>query len=145
MKKANESIEKKDLKDVVMEHKYQIFTFISCTSTCLLGYLLFKQTKNNKILRAENIELLRENKVVNEFKKTVDVIQEAMSEGMIQEAISTTTRKLNTRYDKRDRLLSKNGLNFKDKNILQKTLEEINVFERRLHAFEDLEHKYFIE
>ena len=64
---------------------------------------------------------------------------------MIQEAIVTTTRKLNTRYDKRDRLLSKNNLNFKDKNILQKTLEEINVFERRLHAFEDLEHKYFIE
>lgn len=83
--------------------------------------------------------------MVNKFKETVETIQEAMSEGMIQEAIATTTRKLNNRIDIRDRLLSKGNLEYKEQVKLNKTLEEIEVFERRLNAFNKLEEKYFIE
>lgn len=140
-----ESKEKKSLKEVVMENKNYIFAGVACASTCVLGYLLFKEVKVNKILNDDNIKLLRKNCVVHDLKDQVETVQEAMSEGMIQEAIATTARKLNARIDKRDRLLSKINLDEREKEKLQKTIEEITVFKKRMNAFEKLRVKYYIE
>lgn len=137
--------ERKSFKEVVYDNRGKILTGALCITTATLSYLLFKEVKQNEIIKMENVKLNTENKMVNKFKETVETIQEAMSEGMIQEAIATTTRKLNSRMDKRDHLLSKNNLKYDDKIKLEKTLEEIEVFERRLNAFNKLEEKYFIE
>lgn len=137
--------ERKSFKEVVCDNRGKILTGALCITTATLGYLLFKEVKQNEILKIENVKLNTENKMVNKFKETVETIQEAMSEGMIQEAIATTTRKLNNRIDIRDRLLSKGNLEYKEQVKLNKALEEIEVFERRLNAFNKLEEKYFIE
>lgn len=137
--------ERKSFKEVVYDNRGKILIGALCITTGTLSYLLFKEVKQNEILKMENVKLNTENKMVNKFKETVETIQEAMSEGMIQEAIATTTRKLNSRMDKRDHLLSKNNLKYDDQIKLEKTLEEIEVFERRLNAFNKLEKKYFIE
>lgn len=140
-----ESKEKKSLKEVVMENKHYIFTGVACASTCVLGYLLFKEVKVNKILKEDNIKLLRKNCVVHDLKDQVETVQEAMSEGMIQEAIATTARKLNARIDKRDRLLNMPKLDIYRQKELEKTEEEIKVFTRRMTAFSKLRLKYYIE
>lgn len=139
------SKEKKSLKEVVIENKHYIFAGIACTSTCVLGYLLFKEVKVNKILKDDNIKLLRKNCVVHDLKDQVETVQEAMSEGMIQEAIATTARKLNARIDKRDRLLNMSKLDIYRQKELEKTEEEIKVFTRRMTAFSKLRLKYYIE
>lgn len=137
--------ERKSFKEVVYDNRGKILTGALCITTVTLSYLLFKEVKQNEILKIENVKLNTENKMVNKFKETVETIQEAMSEGMIQEAIATTTRKLNNRIDIRDRLLNKNNLDHTEQMKLNKALEEIEVFERRLNAFNKLEEKYFIE
>lgn len=133
--------ERKSFKDVVYDNRGKILIGALCITTGTLSYLLFKEVKQNEILKIENVKLNTENK----FKETVETIQEAMSEGMIQEAIATTTRKLNNRIDRKDRLLNKNNLDHTEQMKLNKALEEIEVFERRLNAFNKLEEKYFIE
>lgn len=129
---------KKSFKEFVEEHKYQIITGAACVTTGVVSYLLFKEVKKNN-------ELLNENKIVTKLQETVDVIQEAMSEGMVQEAIATTTRKLNNRLDIISRLSNKENMDFTESEKLVKALEDSKVFEKRLKAFNKLADKYTIE
>ena len=129
---------KKSFKEFVEEHKHQIITGAACVTTGVVIYLLFKEVEKNN-------ELLNENKIVTKLQETVDVIQEAMSEGMVQEAIATTTRKLNNRLDIISRLSNKENMDFTESEKLAKALEDSKVFERRLKAFNKLADKYTIE
>ena len=129
---------KKSFKEFVEEHKHQIIIGAACVTTGVVTYLLFKEVKKNN-------ELLNENKIVTKLQETVDVIQEAMSEGMVQEAIATTTRKLNNRLDIISRLSNKENMDFTESEKLVKALEDSKVFERRLKAFNKLADKYTIE
>ena len=129
---------KKSFKEFVEEHKHRIITGAACVTTGVVTYLLFKEVKKNN-------ELLNENKIVTKLQETVDVIQEAMSEGMVQEAIATTTRKLNNRLDIISRLSNKENMDFTESEKLVKALEDSKVFERRLKAFNKLADKYTIE
>ena len=129
---------KKSFKEFVEEHKHQIITGAACVTTGVVTYLLFKEVRKNN-------ELLNENKIVTKLQETVDVIQEALSEGMVQEAIATTTRKLNNRLDIISRLSNKENMDFTESEKLVKALEDSKVFERRLKAFNKLADKYTIE
>ena len=122
---------KKSFKEFVVEHKYQIITGAACITTGVVTFLLFKEVKKNES--------------VKELQQTVEMIQEAMSEGMVQEAIATTTRKYNNRLDIIDRFKDKNNLRQNEKDKYNKALEEAAVFKRRLEAFHKVEKKYFIE
>lgn len=122
---------KKSFKEFVAEHKYQIITGAACITTGVVTFLLFKEVKKNES--------------VKELQQTVEMIQEAMSEGMVQEAIATTTRKYNNRLDIIDRFKDKNNLRQNEKDKYNKALEEAAVFKRRLEAFRKVEKKYFIE
>ena len=122
---------KKSFKEVVKEHKYQIIAGAACITTGVVSYLLFKEIKKNNS--------------VNDVQETLQVIQAAMSEGMVQEAIATTTRKYNVRMDKIDHLTSKCKLKYDEQKKLEKAMAEAAVFKRRIEAYRKVESKYFIE
>lgn len=149
-------------KKFVKEHKYQLIAGASIAATGVVSILLLKEKVNHKALleslnnQTEMNDILKEcigdladenesmktyyDDVIGNLLEKVEVIHEAMSEGMVQEAIATTTRKLNTRFDIMARL---KGNENDDRYI--KALEEANVFERRLKAFNKLAETYTIE
>ena len=149
-------------KKFVKEHKYQIIAGVSVATTGVVSILLLKEKANNKALlesinnQTEMNDMLKgcigdladENEamkayyddVIGNLLEKVEVIHEAMSEGMVQEAIATTTRKLNTRFDIIARL---KGNENNEKYI--KAVAEADVFKRRLNAFNKLAKTYTIE
>ena len=149
-------------KNFVKEHKYQIIAGASITATGVLSVLLLKekisnkslmeslksQTEKNDVLQKCIGDLADENETIKAYYdgaigalfEQVEVIHEAMSEGMVQEAIATTTRKLNTRLDILSRL---KGNENEEKYI--KALKEAEVFKGRLKAFNKLAETYTIE
>ena len=149
-------------KKFVKEHKYQIIAGASITATSIVSILLLKEKANNKSLleslknQTEKNDVLKEcigdladendkmkayyDDVIGVLLEKVEVIHEAMSEGMVQEAIATTTRKLNTRLDIVARF---KGDENNEKCI--KALEEANIFKGRLKAFNKLAETYTIE
>ena len=151
-------------KSFVKEHKYQIIAGTGVVATSVLSILLLKEKANNKellknlnnrndILKDCVGDLANENEslracydeVVGDLLEKVEIIHEAMSEGMVQEAIATTTRKLNTRLDIIDRFKDNVNLRHNELEKFNKAMEEANVFERRLKAFNKLAETYTIE
>ena len=153
-------------KKFVKEHKYQIIACVSITATGVVSVLLLKEKANNKALlesiknQTETNDILKRcigdladeneamkagyDEVIGSLLEKVEVIHEAMSEGMVQEAIATTTRKLNTREDIKDQL--KEHLNdICKKEKYDKAVREAEVFKRRLKAFNKLAETYTIE
>lgn len=143
--KETKSEEKRSFKEVVIANKHAIITGAACVATCVLGCLLIKEIKVNKVLKDKNTELLEKAFLVNNLNEEVELIQEAMSEGMIQEAIATTVRKLNFRTDKRDHLLGMDALDEYRKLDLNRIEREIKIFTRRLTAYNALKDRYYIE
>ena len=142
---------KKTFKEVVKEHKYQIIAGAACITTGVVSYLLFKEKANTKMLNNCMKDLVEEHDlmkadfelVAESLANKVEVIHEAMSEGMVQEAIATTTRKLNTRMDIIDRLKAICDYEYDERYI--KAVEEAAIFKRRLAAFNKLAETYTIE
>lgn len=153
-------------KNFVKEHKYQIIAGVSITATSVVSILLLKEKVNNKALleslnnQTEMSDILKEcigdladenesmktyyDDVIGNLLEKVEVIHEAMSEGMIQEAIATTTRKLNVREDIIAQL--KDNLNdIGRKEKYDKAVREAIVFKRRLKVFNKLAETYTIE
>ena len=149
-------------KKFVEEHKHQIIAGASIAATSAITILLLKEKANNKSL-SESLknqteisdelkkcigDLADENDnlkayyddVIGSLLEKVEVIHEAMSEGMVQEAIATTTRKLNTRLD----IVARFKGNENNEKCI-KALEEANIFKGRLKAFNKLAETYTIE
>lgn len=135
----------KNTKKFVKEHKYQIIAGTACVATGVVSILLYKEINKNKALSIENAMLKEEVKKVDILAEKVEVIHEAMSEGMIQEAIATTTRKHNTRLDIIARFKDKENLRGQEKEKLNKAIEDEKVFSRRLKVFNKLADTYTIE
>jgi len=132
---------KKSFKEVVKENKGKIITGVACTTTLVITGLLIKEKIDAKVLKESYNELAEvASSKLNLLNSKVEVIHEAMSEGMLQEAIATTTRKFNNRMDILDRLKG----NENDEKYI-KAMDESLVFIRRLNAFHKLEEIYYIE
>lgn len=109
--------DKKSIKEIVMEHRGKIIAGASIISTGALSVLLYKTNVTNK--------------VINE---RVFVLEAAVSEGVLEEAIATTTRKLNSRKDRLEYLLNSSNIE-NVKEIISKLEMEIGVLTKRRDAF----------
>lgn len=88
----------------------------------------------------ENVFLIEENK---SLKNRVKILEEVISEDVLEEAIATTTRKLNYRVDKIEayKLRTDNASVAK----LKEHMYFKNVFETRLKDFNELKRLRYIE
>ena len=120
--------ERRSLKEVVKANKSKILMggmFIVGFASCYILECKFNMKKNDE---------------------RISTLYEAASEGMIQEAIATTVRKLNKREILRDRLVE-HLKNFEDEdtqNKLTKVMEEISILSRRYEKFEEARKAYEI-
>lgn len=102
--------DRKSIKDVVVDHRGKIIAGAGIISTGALSIMLYKINGRVKILEA------------------------AVTEGVLEEAIATTTRKLNSRKDRLEYLL--NGSNVeKAKEMISKLEKEIKVLTKRRDTF----------
>ena len=146
-----------EIKKFVKEHKKDIAIATLALGGCVLAYVVFKDKQQIKKLKEQAVLFLELEKaqdnidrmVVEQMKAThenMETIKAAMSEGMVQEAIATTTRKLNNRMDIIARLTNVKGeLDFDNKMKLKKAMEEAEVFKKRLAAFNKVVEDFFIQ
>lgn len=145
-----------EIKKFVKEHKKEIAIATLAVGGCVLAYVVLKDKQQIKRLKEQvdfHLELAKlqngiDDLVVEQIKETNDnmeTIKAAMSEGMVQEAIATTTRKLNNRMDIIARFEGKVELRPQEIEKLNKAIEEAEVFKKRLAAFNKVVEDFFIQ
>ena len=120
----NKSIktEKKSIKEVVIDNRGKIIAGVSTVVIGALGYIIYK----------ERLDYNRLSERLKEAHEKADILAEALSEGVFEEAIATTTRKLNSRKDRLNYLLINRD---ETDEIVVKLKGEIKVLTRRRDAF----------
>ncbi len=111
------------VKEYIVDNRYEILVATLISSTCILGAALVKSEIGKKILEETDYTL----------KDKVDTLEEALTEGVFEEAIATTTRKIDYRKDKLDFIASRNDKG--DSQIVSKLKREIEILTERRDAF----------
>lgn len=121
---SNKSIktEKGSIKDVVIDNRGKIIAGASAVVIGALGYIIYKERLDYNQLSIR----------LREAHEKADILAEALSEGVFEEAIATTTRKLNSRKDRLNYLINNND---ETNEIVVKLKGEIEVLTRRRDAF----------
>ena len=96
------------------------------------------------ILKKHNVELDKQKTIVVELKDKVKVLQEAASEGLYEEAIATTTRKINARKDKLEYLTERSITDKTVNKAIDKTKSELSILLKRRDAFQKAQDLYYI-
>lgn len=112
------------VKEYIVDNRYEILVATLISSTCILGAALVKSEIGKKILEKTDIVL----------KNKVDNLEAALTEGVFEEAIATTTRKINYKKDKLDFISSRKDKG--DSQIVSKLEREISILTERRDAFE---------
>lgn len=123
MLKEKMNVKINSTKELIAENKYKILTATLGVTTCVLGVVLVKSEIGKKILEETDYTL----------KDKVDTLEEALTEGVFEEAIATTTRKIDYRKDKLDFIASRNDKG--DSQIVSKLKREIEILTERRDAF----------
>ena len=112
------------VKEYIVDNRYEILVATLISSTCILGAALVKSEIGKEILEKTDIVL----------KNKVDNLEAALTEGVFEEAIATTTRKINYKKDKLDFISSRKDKG--DSQIVSKLEREISILTERRDAFE---------
>ena len=123
MLKEKMNVKINSTKELIAENKYKILAATLGVTTCVLGVALVKSEIGKKILEETDYTL----------KDKVDTLEEALTEGVFEEAIATTTRKIDYRKDKLDFIASRNDKG--DSQIVSKLKREIEILTERRDAF----------
>ena len=141
--KEQQTKETKSLKEVVYDNRGRIIAGIGLVGCGVLTYILFKN-KNKVIELNTRINILDEDiRVLADDNQT---LSEILSEGVLQDAITTTSNKINSRTSKlrmfEDRLLNGDlGL----ENKIQKIKEELEILINRRELYTTKLNKYEIK
>ena len=132
MKQEQKNITK--VKTFIKENKKKIIVTGSVIGTGVVGYLSYKYLDRE-------VE-------IKHFKEQIKILMEAASEGLFDESIATTTRKLNHRLDRRSYLLKKieempNDIELK--LAFEKINTEISIFQERITKFNLCQKTFGIE
>lgn len=122
---SNKSIktEKRSIKEVVIDNRGKIIAGASAVVIGALGYIIYKERLDYNQLSIR----------LREAHEKADILAEALSEGVFEEAIATTTRKINSRKDRLNYLLNNN--HDETNEMVVKLEGEIEVLTRRRGAF----------
>lgn len=123
MLKEKMNVKINSTKEFIAENKYKILAATLGVTTCVLGVALVKSEIGKKILEETDYTL----------KDKVDTLEEALTEGVFEEAIATTTRKIDYKKDKLDFIASRNDKG--DSQIVSKLKREIEILTERRDAF----------
>ena len=123
MLKEKMNVKINSTKEFIAENKYKILAATLGVTTCVLGVALVKSEIGKKILEGTDHTL----------KDKVDTLEEALTEGVFEEAIATTTRKIDYKKDKLDFIASRNDKG--DSQIVSKLKREIEILTERRDAF----------
>lgn len=133
-----------------MTRKEKILLGVSIVGACAAGYFGYKyySYKNDNqllenALKKADIDLSTVIKENQKLSNRVKILEEVVSENVLDEAIATTTRKLNYRVDKIEVYKLKT-----DDESVAKLNEHIffrNLFETRLKDFNELKRLRYIE
>ena len=133
-----------------LTRREKILIGVSIVGACAAGYLGFKCYKYNidnqlleKGLKKAEDDLLTVIKENKNLSNRVQILEEVVSENVLDEAIATTTRKLNYRVSKIEVYKLKT-----DEESVAKLNEHIffrNLFETRLKDFNELKRLRYIE
>ena len=123
MLKEKMNVKINSTKEFIAENKYKILAATLGVTTCVLGVALVKSEIGKKILEETDHTL----------KDKVDTLEEALTEGVFEEAIATTTRKIDYKKDKLDFIASRNDKG--DSQIVSKLKREIEILTERRDAF----------
>ena len=141
--KEQQTKETKSLKEVVCDNRGKIIAGIGIVGCGILSYMLFKN--RNKVIELNTrINILDEDiRVLTDDNRT---LSEILSEGVLQDAITTTSNKINSRTSKlrmfEDRLL--NG-DLGVENKIQKIKEELEILINRRELYTTKLNKYEIK
>ena len=141
--KEQQTKETKSLKEVVYDNRGKIIAGIGLVGCSVLTYILFKN--RNKVVELNTrINILDEDiRVLTDDNRT---LSEILSEGVLQDAITTTSNKINSRTSKlrmfEDRLL--NG-DLGVENKIQKIKEELEILINRRELYTTKLNKYEIK
>lgn len=134
---VNETKERKSLKEVVYDNRGKIIAgiaIIGCGVCYVLGSNKYKGEL--KCLKDDIIDLYEDNHTLSAI----------LSEGVLQDAITTTSNKINSRKNKlrmyEDRLTN-GDLNVKD--YIDKIKEEVEILIKRKDLYETKLHNYEIK
>ena len=123
MLKEKMNVKINSTKEFIAENKYKILAATLGVTTCVLGVALVKSEIRKKSLEETDHTL----------KDKVDTLEEALTEGVFEEAIATTTRKIDYKKDKLDFIASRNDKG--DSQIVSKLKREIEILTERRDAF----------
>lgn len=116
-------------KEYIVENKYEIFVDTLVLSTCILGAALVKSKIRNKILEETDYAL----------KNKVDTLEAALTEGVFEEAIATTTRKINYRKDRLSFIRDTKDTRKFNKQIISNLEREIDILTERRDEFKKVQ------
>ena len=111
------------VKEYIVDNRYEILVATLISSTCILGAALVKSEIGKKILEETDYAL----------KNRVDTLEAALTEGVFEEAIATTTRRIDYRKDKLDFIASRKDKG--DSQIVSNLEREIDILTERRDAF----------
>lgn len=130
MLKEKMNVKINSTKEFIAENKDEILVGILLgtlgVTTCVLGAALVKSEIGKKILEETDYTL----------KDKVDTLEEALTEGVFEEAIATTTRKINYKKDRLSFIRNEKDTREFNKQIISKLEREINILTERRDAFE---------
>ena len=124
MLKEKMNVKINSVKEYIVDNRYEILVATLISSTCILGAALVKSEIGKEILEKTDYAL----------KNRVDTLEAALTEGVFEEAIATTTRKINYKKDKLDFISSRKDKG--DSQIVSKLEREISILTERRNAFE---------
>lgn len=116
-------------KEYIVENKYEIFVDTLVLSTCILGVALVKSEIGKKILEETDYAL----------KNKVDTLEAALTEGVFEEAIATTTRKIDYRKDRLSFIRDTKDTRKFNKQAISNLEREIDILTERRDAFKKVQ------
>lgn len=114
------------IKEYIVDNRYEILVATLISSTCILGAALVKSEIGKKILEETDYAL----------KNRVDTLEAALTEGVFEEAITTTTRKIDYKKDRLSFIRDAKDTREFNKQAISKLEREIDILTERRDAFE---------
>lgn len=114
------------IKEYIVDNRYEILVATLISSTCILGAALVESEIGKKILEETDYAL----------NNRVDTLEAALTEGVFEEAIDTTTRKIDYKKDILSFIRDAKDTREFNKQAISKLEREIDILTERRDAFE---------
>lgn len=135
----------RSLKEVIYENRGKIIAGVGLAACGVLSYVIFKNKSKINLLE-DDINMLESD--ILDLTADNATISSILSEGVLQDAIKTTSNKINSRVSRLNLLEDKIKLNPNDESMVQKISEikkDIEILLTRKDLYKSKLHNYKIK